>query len=92
VLRVSNLQKKYCARKGDFRYKINTIFNRVLKIHEKEYEVLPEAWAKLQDAKDYISDLVNPFQKYPDFSRLNEAAIRNFLQKNDWEDYQIDDL
>lgn len=76
----------------DFRYKINTLFNRVLKIHEKEYEVLPEAWAKLHEAKDYISDLVNPFQQYPDFSRLNEAGIRSYLHKLEWEDYQIADL
>jgi len=33
-----------------YRYKINALFNRVTKIHEKEFEVLPEAWLKMQDA------------------------------------------
>jgi hypothetical protein len=76
----------------DFRYKINTLFNRVVKIHEKEYEVLPAAWAKLHDAKDYISSLVHPFQQYPDFSRLKEAEIKSILKGYKWEDHQIDDL
>jgi hypothetical protein len=76
----------------DFKYKINTLFNRVVKIHEKEYEVLPEAWAKLHDAKDYISSLVSPLQHYPDFSRSNEAEIRSILNGYKWEDHQIDEL
>ncbi|MBI5469443.1 MAG: hypothetical protein HY891_09960 [Deltaproteobacteria bacterium] len=76
----------------DFRYKINTLFNRVVKIHEKEYEVLPEAWAKLHDAKDYISGLVNLFQTYPDFSRLKEAEIKSILRDYKWKDHQIDEL
>lgn len=76
----------------DFRYKINTLFNRVVKIHEKEYEVLPEAWAKIHDAKDYVSSLVHPFQQYTDFSRLKEAEIKSILKGYKWEDHQIDDL
>ncbi len=76
----------------DFRYKINTLFNRVLKIHEKEYEVLPAAWTKLHDAQDYIASLVSPLQNYPDFNRLREIEIRSILKDYEWEDYQIADL
>jgi hypothetical protein len=74
------------------RYKINTLFNRVTKIHEKEYEVLPTAWSKLHDAKDHISSLVSPLQTYPDFSRLKEAEIKSILKGYKWDDHQIDDL
>lgn len=76
----------------NFRHKINTLFNRVVKIHEKEYEVLPEAWAKLHDAKDKISNIVHPFQQYPDFSLLPETEIRRTLQKYKLDDYQINVL
>jgi len=76
----------------DFRYKINTLFNRAVNIHEKEYDVLPTAWTKLHDAKDHISGLVSPLQSYPDFSRLRDVEIAAILKDYKWEDYQIDDL
>lgn len=76
----------------DSRYRINTLFNRVIKIHEKEYEVLPAAWTKLHDAHDYIASLVSPLQEYPDFNRLREVEIRSILKDYEWEDYQIHDL
>lgn len=75
-----------------FKYKINTLFNRAKNIHEKEYDVLPSAWAKLHDAKDYISSLVSPLQTYPDFSRLTEDEIRRGLKAYNWEDHQIDSM
>ncbi len=76
----------------DFKYRINALFNRIVKIHEKEYEVLPAAWAKLHDAKDYISSLVSVLQQYPDFSRLKEAEIKSILKSYNWEEHQMDDL
>ncbi len=76
----------------NLRYRINTLFNRVMKIHEKEYEVLPEAWVKLQDAKGHISRLVSRFQTFPDFSRLSETEIKTNLKGYNWEDQEIDAL
>lgn len=76
----------------DFRYRINTLFNRVAKIHEKEYEVLPEAWVMLHDAHDYISRLVSPFRQYPDFNQLKVLEIKRILKNYKWEEQQIDDL
>jgi len=77
----------------DFKYKINALFNRVVKIHEKEYEVLPEAWVKLHDARDKLSALVSPLQSYPDFGLSSDAEIISIL-KNDykWQDDQVDKL
>lgn len=75
-----------------FKYKISTLFNRAKNIHEKEYDVLPSAWAKLHDAKDNISSLLSPLQSYPDFSRLTEVEIRRVLKGYHWEDHQIDSL
>ena len=52
------------------RYRINTLFSRVTKIHEKEFEVLPEAWYKMQDALGRISHFTSLFQQYPDLTQL----------------------
>jgi len=76
----------------DFKYKINTLFNRVLKIHDKEMEVLPEAWSKLHDAIELISGLVSVYQEYPDFSRLKDEQISNHLESLNWSEFQINEM
>lgn len=64
----------------DLKFKINTYLNRINKIHEKEFEVLPEAWIKLNDALGKISSFVSPLQEYPDFNRMNEEQIKDILK------------
>ena len=76
----------------DFKLKINTLFNRVTKIHEKEIEVLPECWSKLHDAKNIITSLVSPLQSYPDFNSMNEVEIRSSLQDTLLEEFQVEEL
>ncbi len=76
----------------DFRLKINTQFNRITKIHEKEIEVLPLCWSKLHDAKSLISKLVSPLQSYPDFSRRSEVDIRATLKNSLLEEFQVEEL
>ncbi len=76
----------------DFRFKINTLFNRVTKIHEKEFEVLPESWSKLHDAKSIISNLVSPLQSYPDFNKMTEEEIRSSLKNTLLEEFQVEKL
>lgn len=77
----------------NFKYEINSLFNRVSMIHKKEYEILPTAWIKLHDSKAKISLIVSPLQSYPDLSRLNDDEIRQMLKKNfHWEDKDVTDL
>lgn len=76
----------------DFKLEINTLFNRITKIHEKEIEVLPQCWSKLHDAKDIISNLVSPLQTYPDFDRMEEDEIRASLKNTLLEEFQIEEL
>ena len=64
------------------RYRINTLFSRVSKIHEKEFEVLSEAWYKMQDALGRISSLTSLFQEYPDLNRMSRPALEEFLKKS----------
>lgn len=66
----------------DFRYKINILFSKATKIHEKEFEILPEAWIKLQNALGLISRLVSPFQSYPDLNRMVEDELQEFVAKS----------
>jgi hypothetical protein len=76
----------------NIKYRINALFSRVTRIHDKEYEVLPTAWSKLHDAREYIGSLVSPLQQYPDFNRLNESEIRRILTEHRWDEHQIKEL
>ncbi|MFH1882557.1 MAG: hypothetical protein ABIL62_07600 [Planctomycetota bacterium] len=75
-----------------YRYKINALFNRVTKIHEIEFEVLPEAWLKMQDALGRISGLVSIIKSWPDLDRMSQTAIEEFLAKSKLHEYEKDEL
>ncbi len=64
----------------EFKYKINALFNRVTKIHEKEFEVLPKAWELLQNALGQIGRMASPLQSYPDFTWMSETEFQEFLE------------
>ena len=42
------------------RVKIDSTLSGVLKIQEKEFETLPEAWSKLDEAYGHVTALVSP--------------------------------
>ncbi|MHC4125691.1 MAG: hypothetical protein ACYSRR_04460 [Planctomycetota bacterium] len=65
-----------------FEYDLNSLFNRVTKIHEKEFEVLPEAWSKIQDALGHISSLVAMLKTWPDLDRMNEIELEEFIDQS----------
>lgn len=74
------------------RYKINSLFDRVTKIHDKEFEVLPIGWRKLQDALGDSSHIVSPIKKYPQLNRMSEQQVKDFLNKSDLTNYDKEQL
>jgi hypothetical protein len=65
------------------RVEIDSMLSRVLKIQEKEFEVLPEAWNKLDEVYFKIMGLVSPVQMTPDIDGMNEFHLEEFLSKID---------
>lgn len=63
-----------------FRHRINTLFSRISKIHEKEFEVLPKAWELLHKAHGATFDVIKSLKEYPDFDRMSEAQFEEFLK------------
>ncbi len=76
----------------ELRHKINSTFNRLTKIHQKEFEVLPEAWNKLQDALGRTSGLTSLYQEYPDLNRMEESQLAEFLRRSDLYDFEKEGL
>jgi hypothetical protein len=75
-----------------YRYQINARFNRITKIHEKEFEVLPEIWCKLQDAYGHFQSLSSPLQSFPDLNRYSAEQLEAFLEKCELHDFQKEEL
>lgn len=61
------------------RHRINGVFDRTKRLHDREFEVLPDIWAKLVDARDWAGGYMAAFQQYADIGRMNEADLDEFL-------------
>lgn len=70
------------------RIEIDSMLNGALKLQEKEFEILPKAWNKLDEAHGLVSWLASPIQQYPDLDRLNSAQLEEFLAKSDFAESQ----
>jgi hypothetical protein len=57
------------------RHKINGVFDRT----KKEFEVLPDIWAKLVDAREWAGSYMAAFKQYADIGRMNDADLDEFL-------------
>jgi hypothetical protein len=74
------------------KFSINTLFDRTVKLHQYEFDVLPELWAKLNEAFGYVSSFVSPMQSYPDLDRMSPAHLEDFLAKSELAEFQKDEL
>ncbi len=76
----------------NLKYQINSLLSRVTKIHEKEFEVLPDAWGKLHDALEIISWFTSPLQQYPDLNRMSKDQVDHFVSNCELEHFQKNEL
>lgn len=74
------------------RHRINALFSRVSKIHEKEFEVLPRAWQLLHEAHGAIFAVTEAFRQWPDLDRMSEQQLNEFLSESKLAEFQKLDL
>ena len=94
------LDEKFSKRLEEFKrfqnnpetFEINKLFNRISKIHEKEFEVLPTAWQKLQTAYGLVGQMTSPLQSYPDLDRMSSQELKEFLKNSKLLDFQKEEL
>jgi len=73
------------------RVEIDALLTGAIRLQEKEFAVLPEAWAKLDEAHGLVAWLASPLQQYADVDRMNTEQLEELLastelttsQKND---------
>lgn len=74
------------------RHKINGVFDRTKRLHDKEFEVLPDIWAKIVDARDWAGSYLAAFKQYPDVGRMDDAELEEFLVTTRFSDSQKRDI
>lgn len=62
----------------ELRKKLDGELNRIVKIQDREFSVLPEAWVHLQDALVATSIIVSLSRQYPDLSRMSPERLEEF--------------
>ena len=76
---VEQLKHEQAKQLQEQRFKIDALFNRITKIHEREVEVLPTLWQRLQDALGHISSMSTPVRTTADLDRIPIPKLEEFL-------------
>jgi hypothetical protein len=74
------------------RFRINTHFDRMTKLHQHEFDVLPEIWALANSTFIALSALTSSFGIDPDLDRMREGQFREFVEEADLSKWEKDDL
>jgi hypothetical protein len=71
------------------RYQLNTLFNRINKVHEKEFDVLPEMFSYMIDALDALKAATSAVKEYPNIMEMPDERLREILIEKDVPEYKI---
>jgi hypothetical protein len=74
------------------RFRIAGLLDRVTKLNQREFEVLPDIWAKADEAHHHATAILSRWRSYPDFSRLGPAQFEGQLQVTSLEEWQREEM
>lgn len=74
------------------RLRISMAFDRAVKLHSHEYEVLPEVWERLNMAYHQILAFTSPMQRIPALDGLNQPELEHFLNESGLPEHQKEEL
>ncbi len=90
--RLQTLKHQHDKEIEELRFKISALLDRATKLHQREFEVLPEAWSKLNDAFWTVQSFVSPMQSYPDIDRMSKPQQDEFISSCRLLDWQKAEL
>lgn len=67
-------------------------FDRRSKLHQREFDVLPDIWARTCDAYWSTRGIVSSVQTHPDLNRMSAPQLEDFLSECDLRDWQKEEL
>lgn len=82
--RLDLLKHQHALELQRLRVEIDSLLSAKLKLQEREFNLLPEAWHKLDEAYGQVSSLVSPFQQYPDLDRATSIQLEELLDSTEF--------
>lgn len=76
----------------ELRFRINSLFDRTIKLHQREFEVLPEAWSRLVVAHGAVEHLIYGLRSFPDIDAMEPDRLEEFLSETNLSAHQKDEL
>ena len=67
---------------------VESVLSGSLKLQEREFSILPEAWKKMDDAYGLTQWLTSPMQQHPALNRLSDIELEEFLATSDLQESQ----
>lgn len=64
--------------------RVDSMASGVIRLHQKEFEVLPEAWGLLSEAMGTVTWVASPMQQYADVGRMDNAELDEFLASTEF--------
>lgn len=90
--RLDQLRHQQALEIQRLRVEIDAMLSGALKLQEKEFTVLPEAWAKLDEAHGLVSWLVSPMQQYANVDRMKAEQLEEFLSGTEFTESQKNEV
>lgn len=90
--RLDQLRHQQALELQKLRVEIDALLSGALKLQEKEFSVLPEAWVKLDEAHSLVASLVSPMQQYANVDHMNEEQLEEFLAGTEFSESQKDEV
>lgn len=90
--RLDQLRHQQALEIQRLRVEIDAMLSGALRLQEKEFDVLPEAWAKLDEAHSLVSWLVSPMQQYANVGRMSAAQLEEFLTGTEFTESQKNEV
>lgn len=90
--RLENYRHQQQRELEQLKLEINTLFDRTLKLHQREFEILPEMWSRLTKAFGTVHSLISPLQTYPNLDKMGESQLLEFLATSNLAEWQKSEL
>lgn len=78
--RLDQLKHEQAKELQRLRIEIDSLVSGRLKLQQKEFDLLPEAWGKLDLAYGQVTALVSPFQQLANLDTLTPVQLEEFLE------------
>jgi hypothetical protein len=65
---------------GHLRFRISTMMDRTVKLHQREFDVLPDTWSLLTEAFYTVEPVALGFQRHPDLDNMSAERLDEFLE------------